>query len=421
MKQLKRIKGTQDILATESPAWVALEQQVRRTMARYNYAEVRTPVFELTELFARGIGELTDIVSKEMYTFTDRAKKSLTLKPEMTAPIMRAFLENNLQAQAPLQKLFYIAPLFRQENPQAGRLRQFHQYGAELIGSPSPLADAEVIDLSLAILKELGLNGLKLRLNTVGDPESRQKYRTVLQEYLRPRLQGAGEEVLRRLEQNPLRVLDSKDPQLQDTIAAAPRITEYLSEQAAAHYDTVKRILTDNNLEFEEVTTLVRGLDYYTHTVYEITSDALGAQNALVGGGRYDLLAEELSGKAVPAVGFAAGIERILMVAEAQDVKIGESERMQLFVVSIGDGAREKAQVWMHRLREAGFSVDGDLLERSPKAQFREANRQNALFTLVLGEEELARGVCSVKNMDEGAQQEVAFDSLIEHLQKMIQ
>jgi len=415
---IRRIKGTQDILPEESPKWAALESTIRQQMELFNYKEIRTPVFELTDLFARGIGELTDIVSKEMYTFQDRSKKNITLKPEMTAPVMRAYIENNLQAKSQVNKLFYISSLFRQENPQAGRLRQFNQFGAEFIGAKGPEADAETISLALTIFKALGLQELELRLNSVGDADSRAPYKKVLQDFLRSEISNASDEVSKRIENNPLRVLDSKDPNLKEIIERAPKLIDHLNESSAQHYQTVKKILSAQDISFVEDTTLVRGLDYYTHTVYEITSSGIGAQNAICGGGRYDLLGQEISGKAVPAVGFAAGLERILMVLESQNTDIARPKKLDVFIVALGEQAVALSQSWLMKLRQAGFSADSDFLKRSTKAQFREANRQKAEVVLILGENELEKNLFSVKNMESGEQQDVAFDDVIGFLEQ---
>ncbi len=418
MKQLKRIKGTQDILPEKSPQWQALEQHIRREMALFNFREIRTPVFEMTEVFARGIGQFTDIVSKEMYTFQDRSKKSLTLKPEMTAPVMRAFIENTLYARTPVHKLFYLAPLFRQENPQAGRLRQFHQYGAEFIGSPAPEADVETILLALRIFEGLGLNNLELRLNSVGDPESREPYKELLRDYLSRHISDPDPVVAERIANNPLRVLDSKDEHLQEVIRKAPKLTDHLKENAATHYQAVKTQLAKAGITFIEDPTLVRGLDYYTHTVFEVTSDALGAQNALCGGGRYDLLARELGDKDFPAVGFAAGMERILMALESQGVQLAEPAAPDIFMITMGPAARREMMPWLARLRRAGLSADADFLGRSVKAQFREANRSGARFSLILGEDELTRKTFAVKDMKNSSQENVPFDNLIDYIRR---
>ncbi len=416
MKQLKRIKGTQDALPEKTVQWQALEKHIRRNMALFNFREIRTPVFEMTEVFARGIGQFTDIVSKEMYTFQDRSKKSLTLKPEMTAPVMRAYMENSLYAQAPLQKLYYIAPLFRQENPQAGRLRQFHQYGAEFIGSPAPEADAETIVLALHIFEGLGLTNIRLRINTVGDPESREPYKLLLQDYLKHNIPDPDPQVAERIANNPLRVLDSKDEKLREVIAGAPKLVDHLKEKAAEHYRSVKTQLESAGVSYSEDPTLVRGLDYYTHTVFEITSDALGAQNALCGGGRYDLLARQLGGRDFPAVGFAAGMERILMALESQGKSLARPAAPDVFLITMGQAARATMTSWLAKLRRAGLSADADFLGRSVKAQFREANRSGARFSLILGEDELNQKFFAVKDMKNSTQENVPFDSLTEYL-----
>ncbi|HED11321.1 MAG TPA: histidine--tRNA ligase [Caldithrix abyssi] len=416
MKQLKRIKGTQDILPEKSPQWQALERHIRREMALFNFREIRTPVFEMTEVFARGIGQFTDIVSKEMYTFQDRSRKSLTLKPEMTAPVMRAFIENTLYARTPVHKLYYLAPLFRQENPQAGRLRQFHQYGAEFIGSPAPEADVETILLALHIFEGLGLKNMELRINSVGDPESREPYKALLRDYLSQNIPDPEPVVAERIANNPLRVLDSKDENLQEVIQQAPKLIDHLKESAAAHYHSVKAQLSKAGVGFREDPTLVRGLDYYTHTVFEVTSDALGAQNALCGGGRYDLLARELGDKDFPAVGFAAGMERILMALEAQGIQLAEPEAPDIFMITMGQAAREEMTPWLVRLRRAGLSADADFLGRSVKAQFREANRSGARFSLILGEDELEQKFFSVKDMKNSTQENVPFGELTGYL-----
>lgn len=420
MNPLKRIKGTRDILPEESAIWMELENVVRRQMAVFNYNEIRTPVFEVTELFARGIGELTDIVSKEMYTFTDRSQKSVTLKPEMTAPVMRAYHENNLQAREPLSKLFYIAPLFRQERPQAGRLRQFHQFGAEFIGSYEAHADAETIILALNIFKKLQLNNLALKINTVGDALCREPYEKVLKKYLQSELKNTSPEVAERIELNPLRVLDSKDVDLQEIILNAPKLVNHLNEASQTHYNTLKAVLNDQHISYVEDATLVRGLDYYTHTVYEVTSGSLGAQNALCGGGRYNLLSRQIGGKDVPAVGFAAGIERILIALENQQINIARQSGLDVYIVSLGEKAFTASQKWLNLLRENEFKADTDFLKRSLKAQMREANRQQARFVLIMGEDELKKKVFSIKNMQSAEQQDISFDALIPFLKSSL-
>jgi histidyl-tRNA synthetase len=416
LNQLKRIKGTQDILPEDSYKWIAIENKIRSVMQKYNFNELRTPVFEQTELFARGIGQLTDIVAKEMYTFEDRGKKQITLKPEMTAPIMRAYLENKLYAQSQLNKIYYIAPLFRQENPQAGRLRQFHQFGAETLGSSAAEADVEIIDLALSIYEAIGLKDLKLIINSVGDAEDRIRYKKILQDFIRPNLKKYCQDCQRRFDENPMRILDCKNEPCSTINKNAPKIAEHLLPDSKAHYEKLKKQLTALGIAFTENPYLVRGLDYYTRTVFEITSDSLGAQNAICGGGRYDLLAEELGGQPTPAVGFASGIERLLMVAEKQNINLSDPRRLNVFIVAMGEEAQNESLAWLKKIRNTGLRAELDLLSRSIKAQMREANRQNAQFVLLLGDDELKKKAFSVKLMDKGEQIDVPFDKLLDFL-----
>jgi len=417
---IKRIKGTQDILPETSPQWIALEELIRKTMLVYNFHEMRTPIFEQTQLFARGIGQLTDIVSKEMYTFLDRGKKQLTLKPEMTAPIMRAYIENKLYARAPLNKIYYIAPLFRQENPQAGRLRQFHQFGAESLGTADPLADVEIINLAMTIFSNVGLKKIDLRINSVGDPKCRTPYKETLKDYIRPRLDQYCEDCQRRYEENPLRVLDCKNDICQQLNQNAPKLNEHLCQDCENHYAKVKETLSALGIPFTEDPYLVRGLDYYTRTVFEITSEALGAQNAICGGGRYDLLAKELDGPDTPAVGFAAGMERLLIAMQQEGIVLKELPRLDVFIVALGEQARNESPRWLKKIRSKGLSAEMDYLGRSIKAQMREANRQKTRFVLLLGENELNQKQFTVKLMDKSEQITVPFDEVISFLKKQI-
>jgi histidyl-tRNA synthetase len=413
-----RIKGTQDILPSMTPAWQYVEDTIRKCMHIFNYEEIRTPIFEQTEVFARGIGQLTDIVSKEMYTFQDKGKKNLTLKPEMTAPVIRAYLENNLGNQAPSNKLYYISPLFRQENPQAGRLRQFHQFGAEAIGPNSPELDTEIIMLALYIYNRLGISDLKLKINSVGSPESREQYKKELKKYFKPLLEQYCAECQNRLKLNPLRILDCKNPSCQKLNKNAPRLITFLSEASRETFDKVQHLLEVNGLDFEIDPYLVRGLDYYTDLVFEITSGDLGSQDAICGGGRYDLLAEQLDGSQTPAVGFASGIERLLLVMQAQGKLEIEQGGLDIYICVIGNKASVEAMTWVQKLRNYGLTVDRDYLSRSVKAQMREANRQKAGLVFLLGENELANKQFSVKDMKTGAQSDLSFNHIDSFLKK---
>jgi histidyl-tRNA synthetase len=418
LQSIKRIKGTQDILPGESLLWAALEQKIRAAMQAFNFQEIRTPLFEQTELFARSIGQLTDIVSKEMYTFEDRGHKKLTLKPEMTAPVMRAFIENTLYARSPVNKLFYISALFRQENPQAGRLRQFHQFGAETLGVPQPSADAEIIDLALTAYEQVGLKNLQLRINSVGDPLCRVPYKKTLQNYIEPHLADYCPDCQRRFEENPMRILDCKNERCASLNQQAPKISQHLCDACADHYRSLQNQLQRLGIAYTENPYLVRGLDYYTRTVFEITSEALGAQNAICGGGRYDLLAEELGGPPTPAVGFASGIERLLMIAAKQEISITDPSRLDVYFVALGADAQQVSLVWLKKMRSAGLTAESDLLKRSLKAQMREANRQRARFAVILGEDELREKSFNVKLLDDGRQFAVSAAELITFLNR---
>jgi histidyl-tRNA synthetase len=398
----RSIKGTKDILPGEVQSWQHLERTIHAVMNTYQYREIRTPAFETTALFSRSIGELTDIVSKEMYTFADRSQESLTLRPEGTAAVLRSYLQHNLGEASPLSKLYYVGPMFRQERPQAGRLRQFHQYGAEAIGSQEALADAEIVHLSLQILRAAGLTDHSLTINSVGCEKCRPPYRAALTRYLAGRVGSLSDESRARLELNPLRILDSKDERDRQATADAPLMKDHLCPECMAHFDQLQDALRDTKTPFAIDGRLVRGLDYYTKTAFEITSRSLGAQDALAGGGRYDLLTEQLGGKRTPAVGFAAGIERLLIALEKQHALPSTQQRPQLYVVALGEAARRWAFRKTHELRNNGFSIEMDYLGRSVKAQMRDANRSGAPFVLVVGDKELATGTFPLKVMADG-------------------
>ncbi|HCW76254.1 MAG TPA: histidine--tRNA ligase [Candidatus Marinimicrobia bacterium] len=407
--KIQRIKGTNDILPGETEKWQALERVIQTVMMRSAYSEIRTPIFEKTELFARGVGEDTDIVSKEMYSFEDKGGTSITLRPELTAPVVRSYIQNNLQQIAPTTKVWYHGPLFRQERPQKGRYRQFYQFGAETIGSPFPETDVETIGLYWEILTELGISdAVVLKINSVGDEASRETYRQVLREFLRPNLGEMSETSQRRFETNPLRILDSKDPGDKAMTDHAPKLVDYLNESSERHYKSVLELLSSLEIPYEQDDRLVRGLDYYTHTAFEFTSDVLGAQDAVCGGGRYDGLIEELGGGKVPAIGWASGTERLLLVMEALE-KSQSLTGLDCYLAIPGDEQRPTATTLIREWRRAGLSCDTDLQRRSLKAQMREANRQNARFVVILGESERKNGSVQLKSMETGAQSEVSF------------
>ena len=405
---IKAITGTKDILPKEIPNWNNLENIVRSAMQAFNYKEIRTPIFEETRLFSRGIGEATDIVGKEMYTFLDRSETSITLKPEMTASVVRALLEHSLDKQSQLNKLFYISPMFRQERPQAGRFRQFHQFGAEALGSTAPSLDAEMIILAYQILKGLGLTNFVVKINSLGVPSSRESYKNLLKEYLSDKLNDLSEESKRRYETNILRLFDSKDRNDKKIMEHAPLLIEHLDDESLEHFEDVKQMLLSAGIPFEVDPKLVRGLDYYTHTTFELVSGSVGSQSALCGGGRYDLLVKQLGERDVPGVGFAAGIERILLAMENEKVVPEFQPKIDYYIVRLEKELNKKVFEVATRLRK-NSSVEFDYTQRSVKAQMREANKLGAAKVLMIGGEEYERGNAVLKNMADGSQEEIAL------------
>ena len=406
---IKAVTGTKDILPADIPRWKHLEKTVERVLSNFNYKEIRTPIFEETAIFARGIGEETDIVGKEMYTFTDRSDTSLTLKPEMTAAVVRAYNEHSLGAQQPLIKLFYISPMFRQERPQAGRFRQFHQFGAEAIGSKSPLLDTEMIQMSYEILKSLGLKNLTVKINSLGTPETREKYKKLLKEFLEDKKQKLSEDSRRRFETNILRIFDSKVESDQKIIKDAPKLIDNLDEESREDFEIVKYQLKKSNIPFQIDSALVRGLDYYTKLTFEIDSESVGSQAALCGGGRYDLLIETLGGKPTPATGFAAGIERILLACENEKSFVVPDPAIDIYIVRIDNELESVVSELAGKLRKENLSVDFDYLQRSVKAQMREANKMNAKYVLFIGGDEYKDGMMKIKNMFVGTEEIIAL------------
>lgn len=385
-------------------------------MKNYNFTEIRTPIFEETTLFARGIGNETDIVGKEMYTFTDKSNTSLTLKPEMTAAVVRAFIQHNLGELRPVNKFYYISPMFRQERPQSGRLRQFHQVGAEIFGVKNYTADGELIILAFDLLTQLNVKNLELQINSVGCQNCRPNFVKKLVEYFEPLKEKLSAESQNRLQKNPLRILDSKDERDIELKKEAPSILENLCDECKSHYEGLKDFLIKNNIEFSENPYLVRGLDYYTKTAFEFTSSDLGAQNAICGGGRYDLLVEQLGGKPTPGVGWACGIERILLASEKYEEPLNYG--IDIFFIVQKPEFRFKAYQILRVLRKNNFSCEIDLLDRSLKAQMREANRLNSKFALILGENEYQNNSVVVKNLQTGNQEEISWDNLLDYLKE---
>ncbi len=409
---IKAVKGTRDILPPQSSVWSRVEEIARRVFGAYNYGEIRTPIFEETSLFARGVGEETDIVTKEMYTFEDRDGASLTLRPENTASVIRAYLEHSLSQQPGVKKLFYIGPMFRRERPQKGRYRQFSQIGAEAIGSPSPFVDAEVIEMCSVFFEECGIRDAHLILNSVGDRESRSAYLAKLREELAPVKDRLSEDNRRRAETNPLRVLDSKEPQDEEIIAKLPSILDYLNDECREHFAKVRRTLDERGIAYEVRPRLVRGLDYYTHTTFEFVHGALGAQNSICGGGRYNGLAESLGAKQpAPGIGFSIGEDRLLMAVEEKG-SIAPSSGPEFFVAYLSEESGTLARTIAHALRRKGRRVEVAADARLKKS-LELANKLGAGHALITGYEELAPGEFMVKDMTSGEQRKSTLDELL--------
>lgn len=399
----QRPKGTNDILPGESDKWQFIEETARLLFRDYQYQEIRTPIFEHYEVISRSVGDTTDIVSKEMYDFYDKGDRHVTLRPEGTAPVVRAFVENKLygpEYPKPF-KAFYMGPMFRYERPQKGRLRQFHQIGVEAFGSSNPATDVESMAMALDFFKQLGVQKLRLVINSLGDKETRTAYRQALIEYLEPHFEELSEDSKRRLHENPLRVLDSKDKRDKQFVAEAPSILDYLSETAKVHFEAVKEMLTALAIPFEVDSNMVRGLDYYTHTIFEIMSDApgMGAQATICAGGRYDHLVAELGGVDTPAFGFAMGIERILLTLESEGIVLPSLNELGAYVVGLGEATNLESLKLLQAIRNFGFSADRDFMNRKAKAQFKSADKAGAKLVLTIGENELAEGVVNIKGM----------------------
>lgn len=409
-------KGTQDILPEDISKWYHIENTIKEILNKYGYKEIRTPIFEHTELFVRGIGESTDIVTKEMFTFPDRKGRSLTLRPEGTAPVVRAYLENRMDRNSKVVKLFYLGSMFRCEKPQAGRFRQFNQFGIEIIGTKSPAADAEVILTVLEIYRKLGLKNLEILINSVGCKKCRIDYIQKLKKYLKVKKDFLCSECKERYNKNPLRALDCKKDSCKKIIEPAPVITENLCQECETHFSEVKSYLDDQKIVFHEDPRLVRGLDYYTKTAFEIISGGLGAQNAIGGGGRYDDLVEELGGKPTPAVGFAAGIERMIIAMDQQKVEWPVEKRLDIFVAKVDEKNKNTSFKLLQKIRNAGLSADMDYSGGSLKSQMRIANKIGARYTVIVGEEELSKNMVILRNMQTKEQKEVKIDNVINEL-----
>ena len=403
----KAPKGTVDIVPGESEKWQVVEDVFKSEAALNGFQEIRTPVFEHTELFLRGVGDTTDVVEKQMYTFEDKGGRSVTLRPEGTAGAVRAMLENGLYNAGYPVKLYYLTSCYRYEKPQAGRLRELHQFGVEMFGAAEPVADAQVIAMALSAFERLGLEDVGLQLNSIGCPECRKEYHKALKEYFTARKDQLCDTCLSRLERNPMRILDCKSPQCQEVAKGAPKITDYLCEDCQAHFQKVQEYLTALGIEFEIDPGLVRGLDYYTRTVFEFPSKSLGF--ALGGGGRYDGLVEEVGGKPTPGLGFGLGLDRILMALETQKVEFPQPVRCELYIASMGEQAQCKAFQLLNELHRCGIPADTDVCGRGLKAQMKYAGKIGAKFTMVLGDNELEAGRAELKNMETGEKKTVSI------------
>jgi len=399
-----------DILPGDVETWQFLEQKAREVFSTYGFGEIRTPMVEKTELFCRSIGETTDIVEKEMYTFDDKSNNSLTLRPEGTAPVMRAFIQNRLHTLDSVNKLYYMGPMFRYERPQKGRYRQFHQIGAEVLGVENPMIDAQLLAMLHHYFCEIGIEAIEMQINSLGCPECRPGYRQTLIQFLESRLASLCGDCQRRYLTNPLRVLDCKVPGCKESTLGAPSVLDNLCGGCEEHFSVVKKHLTALKIPFVINARMVRGLDYYVRTTFEMVTDKLGSQSAVAAGGRYDGLIESLDGPALPGIGFAIGVERLALMKGEGKV---QSPRPDLFLAAMGDEAAEKAFVLMSKLQRAGIRAEMDYQGKSLKAQMRRANKLAACYTLVLGEQELASGEAELKNMDKSTQQKVRLDDLI--------
>ncbi|MBR8827843.1 MAG: histidine--tRNA ligase [Gomphosphaeria aponina SAG 52.96 = DSM 107014] len=411
MDAIQAIRGTRDILPSEVGYWQKIEQLAARILSQAGYEEIRPPIFEATSLFARGIGEATDVVGKEMYSFTDKSDRHLTLRPEGTASVVRAYIENKLYVESGVQRLWYAGPMFRYERPQAGRQRQFHQIGVELLGSGDPRADVEAIALATEILQNLGLKSLQLDINSVGNPEDRTSYRQALVNYLTPYKNELDKDSQERLSRNPLRILDSKEKKTQAIAQNAPSILDYLGEKSLQHFEKVQQLLTALGIKYTINPRLVRGLDYYTHTAFEIQAADLGAQATVCGGGRYDRLVQQLGGPETPAIGWAMGMERLILLL--QKLEKPPIKAPDFYLVSRGETAATMALVLASSLRQLGFQVELDLSGSAFAKQLKRADRSKTVATLVLGEEEVSNKTVQLKWMASGKQQVIETSKLL--------
>ena len=417
MAQVKSIKGTHDILPNQTKDWQELEVQVHKTSNLYGYSEIRTPIIETASLFNRGVGKETDIVSKEMYSWEDKDKSVISLRPELTAPVVRSYIQHNLGGQSPLQRLYYIGPSFRRERPQKGRQRQFNQFGVEAIGSANPEQDAEVISLGWDILKSFGIKSLELKLSSIGSKSCRENFKSELIKYLNPFVFKLSKVSQRRLEKNPLRILDTKDEDEIEIVKSAPKIEQFHTKDDQNYFSSVQKFLDDLKIPFKIDPLLVRGLDYYTQTTFEICSENLGAQDALLGGGRYNGLVGSLGGKDAPAVGFAAGMERVIIAAKNR-IKIS-SKIPTIYAICTNDEALGILQNSAKQLRKIGYKVICETLRRSMRSQMRDANKSNADYAMIIGDDEFNSRTIQLKDLKNGEQEKVDLEKIISYFKSL--
>ena len=417
--KLQKPKGTQDILPQESAKWQYVEDFARKTFRKYNYGEIRTPIFEHYEVISRSVGDTTDIVTKEMYDFYDKGDRHITLRPEGTAPVVRSYVENKLfapEVQKPV-KVYYMGSMFRYERPQAGRLREFHQIGAECFGSSNPATDVEMIAMAAQFFKDIGITNVSLELNSLGNPESRAAYRQALIDYLTPLKASLSADSQRRLEENPLRVLDSKEPEDKEAVKGAPSILDYLDEESSAYFAAVRSMLETLQLPYVINTNMVRGLDYYNHTIFEFTTEVAGSQLTICAGGRYDGLVAYFGGPETPGVGFGMGLERLLLVLDKQGVELPIETALDVYVAVLGPGANDRALELVQALRAQGFAAERDYLDRKLKTQFKSADNFKAKTLITLGESEVESGQVTVKNNYNREEITVSLDQIQENYQ----
>ena len=416
MEKLQAIKGTYDILPEDVVLWHYIEQNIREICDLYGYGEIRIPVFENTALFARGVGDTTDVVQKEMYTFTDKGNRSITLRPEGTSGVVRSVLEHSLLSGALPLKMYYNITCYRNEKPQAGRYREFRQFGVEAFGSSDNTLDAEIISLAVNFLKRMGLKGLKVNINSIGCPKCRAEYNKALKEYLGGKLSELCPTCNTRFEKNPMRIIDCKEEKCKEAAKGAPRLLDMVCDECREHFEGLKNNLEFMGIDYQVDSNIVRGLDYYTKTVFEITSDDLGAQSTVCGGGRYDGLVEQLGGAPTPGIGFGLGIERLIMCMKAQNVRIPDKKVQKIFVCNMGDDAKTFAMKLTDDLRKAGISASCDNMKKSLKAQMKYADKIKSEYTVIIGDNEISSGECSLKNMTTGENTQIKIKDIAEFI-----